>query len=153
MFDEMKDERLRRITCEAGARAFAVWFFMALILTAMTMSGKFDFLHHTDILLTAPWAVSTLVFMGVLVLQGYFRTLREERNRTQASRRGASAELLATGAIIAVTTFALRHFNVVDDRSASITRDIASALLLAAVVVGILWVLEYRRGRTRHEEE
>jgi cation transport ATPase len=153
VFDENKDERLRRIAIEAGAWAFAVWFFLALLLTALTMFGKYEFLLDADILLTGPWAASTLVFIIVLGVQGYFRTLREERNRTHEERRSALVTLLSTGVLIAAMTFAGRHFNVFDDHSASITSDAATALLQALGVVVILWLMEYRRGRTRHEEE
>ena len=151
MFDEAKDERMVRIMANAGLYGFFTYFFLGLLLMALSNSVTHPLLEDVDFILVVPWLLSITVFLLVLLLNGYFRTIREEATRTMEATKDARIEVIVSTIFFFVLIFLMQHFNIFDNDTETVASDVFASASIALLWGVATWLLQARRGRNREE--
>ncbi|MBE0558286.1 MAG: hypothetical protein IH628_13725, partial [Proteobacteria bacterium] len=109
MFSAFKDERLKQLRVKAGSLAYMTHLFVSGFLIFAALITSDELLNSAAFLLMGPTYVSATVAVIVLVRGGYFRTIRDEANRTEIQRRIARWDVIVTSLASFTTMFVLRQ--------------------------------------------
>jgi hypothetical protein len=147
MFDVRRDERLNAIQHRAGFIAFWYYWGISLTLLALMVNIEGGPLHDPFFVLALPWLTSMMVYVVLHFRKGFFRTIRDEANKSPKQTRETRARLLLGTVLFAVTMFLIKRFNIFDDEAATIGSDLLESCVLAVIFGLTLWFTQARRVR------
>jgi membrane protein CcdC involved in cytochrome C biogenesis len=147
MFDVRSDERLNAIQHRAGFIAFWSYCGMTLILAILLKSIDDEALHDPYFVLAVPWLISMTLYVLLHFGKGFFRTIRDEANKTPKQTRETRLRLLLGTVLFAPTMFLIKHFNIFDDDAATIGSDLLESCVIAVIFGLTLWFTQARKVR------
>ncbi|MBE0558287.1 MAG: hypothetical protein IH628_13730 [Proteobacteria bacterium] len=151
MFDVRSDERLNAIQHRAGFIAFWYYWGISLTLLALMVNIEGGPLHDPFFVLGLPWLTSMLVYVVLHFGKGFFRTIRDEANKSPKQTRETRLRLLLGTVLFAATMFLIKHFNIFDDDAATLGSDILESCFLSVLFGLSLWFFQARKVRDREE--
>ncbi len=151
MFDVRSDERLNAIQTRAGFIAFCSYWCVTLILLILMVSIDDGLLHDPYFVLAVPFITSMWVFVAMFIGKGFFRTIREEANRSPKQARETRLRLLLGTVLFAVTMFLMKRFDIFDHDVATVGTDLLTSCGIAAVFGVYLWFTQVRKVRGQDE--
>jgi hypothetical protein len=151
MFDVKSDERMNAIQTRAGYYAFFCYWGIVLTLAILMNSIEGGVLHDPYFILVAPWFTSMMIFVFLHFRKDFFRTIREEANKSPKHTRETRLRLLLGMLLFAMTMFLLKHFNIFDSETATPAADLLETCVVTAGVGVFLWFTQARKVRERDE--
>lgn len=151
MFDVNSDERMNAIQHRAGYVAFLSYFVLAFILLVLMASIGEGPLHDPYVVLLVPWLASMLIFLSLHIGKGFFRTIREEANRSPTRTLETRIRLLLSTFLFAVTVFLLKHLDLFDHDHGTLGTDILESVGMAVCFFVLFWFTQARTVRERDE--
>ncbi|MCZ7556377.1 MAG: hypothetical protein M5R41_08250 [Bacteroidia bacterium] len=151
MFDVRRDERLNAVQHRAGFIAFWSYWGMSLILLILLKSFDDEALHDPYFVLAVPWLGSMMLYVFLHFGKGFFRTIRDEANKSPKQTRETRVRLLLGTVLFAVTMFLIKRFNIFDDEAATIGSDLLESCVIAVIFGLTLWFTQARKLREREE--
>lgn len=149
MFIPEKDERLNRITANAGLTAYLFSFFFVMAIMLARGFVEWPVLQDPSFLLVVPWLAGGLVFLGAHIRSGYYATIREENASTAARLLQSRFEVLLTGLIAGGLYFLDLRLDLITDTRASLGEDVLDAAGFALLLMMFHWFFTARKHRRK----
>ena len=149
MFVPEKDERLNRITANAGLTAYLFSFFFVMAIMLARGFVNWPLLSDPSFLLVVPWLAGGMVFLGVHIRGGYYATIREENAGSAARLLRARIEVLVTGLIAGGLYFLELRLDLITDTQASLAEDLLDAASFGLFLMMFHWFFTARKHRSR----
>jgi hypothetical protein len=150
-FNPMKDERLRQIFLKAGMIAYFTYLTVAWLHTALRLSIDNELLNDPNMVFIIPWFTSQLVWMVIMIREGYFRAVRDESTRSTKLATKARWSVFGGAIFFGAWMFGFSRFSLFGNEPGPIEIDIIGGLLMALFWGGTMWFLHARKTRDAGE--
>jgi hypothetical protein len=150
-FNPMKDERLRQIFLKAGMIAYFTYLIVAWLHTALRFSIDSEILNDPNVVFIFPWFTSQLVWMVIMIREGYFRSVRDENTRSAKLAKKARWSVVGGAMFFGAGMFGFSRIGLFGLELRPIEVDIIGGLLMALSWGGTMWFLHARKTRDAGE--
>jgi hypothetical protein len=150
-FNPMKDERLWRIFLKAGMIAYFTYLIVAWLHTAVRLSIDSDILNDANVVFIVPWFTSQIVWLVVMIREGYFRAVRDENTRSRTLTNKTRWSVIIGATVFGAGMFGFKRIGLWGNEPGPIGIDLIYGFVLAVFWGAGMWYLHARKMKNSVE--